>query len=745
MNRHLRRLLCRISGCALALLSAAGGHASVTAQLVAPNSATQGPAKLELRLGGGRKQFHLGELIPIEFILSSSEHRKYVLSEDCTPQESYQYKVPPEFVDRIVELDAAMSMYLSGIGCHGVVGAGNEIGLFEKPLVIKQLLNERYRMDTPGRYQILATVNRLGFPLASNEAELEILPGDASWEEAEAKRAQTLIDSSAGSTEWQEGCRVLRFLGTERAELEMARLEAAPIPCGFAIALINAKHRKVVLAELEKGLTQPDRAISEGYLRTLAFLSLYEQHPEWYPALSEHYDFSAGSPQNSGLWRQRGVAQAEQIRYAHLLADSLPAKTPEARALSIRTLTYLGRALNGAEIPEDLRTTVREQVPEVLAALPDSERGYLLLQEWEQIKSPAMLAALRDLVEKRNWYGRNGIALRRLYELAPEDARPIILNQLRSDTPQGSVGVLSLLNEKTLPELDTVMLQRVQRQQGDGSLEFSAGLLQRYASPAVADQLRPWFTERIGKMWCGAEANLLAYFFRVAPAEGAGMLQKAMLHNDGGCSLLMRLARVRMSREVEEVAVAALHDARPLTFRDGLQVLQCYGSPASRPSMLQQFRQWHDQWVPQAKLLEFLPGSEEKQRQEAYLNAVGYAHGWLTSKEDWQALRELCVTNSCKETAQRAIDNFFSSQGFTMIGFREPVGDEFTEEMVFPGSGCWGGGTTERLKEKIMQYPKGSIFKIDTRGKEKTRVQRIYAELKPLFDEHGFDLQLYRE
>jgi hypothetical protein len=755
MSMHDQRRHCPngIAVCAVFLMLGAGSPNSARAQVQTLNPVAPGPLTLELRLNSSGSQFHLGEVIPIQLIFFSPEHRKYPAYEDCTERHTYQYHVPPEFEDRSIELDAGMFMDGLGMGCHGGVA---EVDPGDQPFVINKLLNDRFRMDKPGKYQVSVTTNRLGFPITSTSVELEILPSDPAWEESELKRAIALIGSARdrGSPAWEQGCRVLRYLGSQAAEVEMARLEAGPTRCDFDIPLINAVHRKVVLAELEKGLTDPALEISMNYLRTLAFVSLYEQHPGWYP-VPVHNPGQIESPETSALWTKRGVREAEEIRYARLLADSLATKSPSARAFSLETLINLGRSLGTTEVPPDLVAAVLKQLPGTFAKMSWSGREYVLLNEWDVFEGPVMQSVLEDMIQGERWFGTNAIALRRLNELSPVAARPAILRLLKEPITNSSnpgfipisdrqefIETLGMLPEKELPELDGIVQQRLQSAQNEVELEVWTGLLQRYSSAAIAGPLQPWFEARIGKIWCGAEANLLAYFLRIDPQDGAAMLRKVTQTDVPGCLPLKRLARIRMSQEVEKAALTALDDPRPAKVVEALGVLQSYGSPATEEPILRHFRQWHDSWASRAKELDASAGSDQANVEVGYVCALGAAQTWRASEDDWQSFKGLCVTNSCKENAPRFMQCMGSRYNL-MIEISDPGHDfEFRERVSI---GNPGPGTLERLKEKMLQFPKGFVFTIDARNREKHVIQRYYEELRPWAREHGFDLQIYSE
>ena len=405
------------------------------------------------------------------------------------------------------------------------------------------------------------------------------------------------------------------------------------------------------------------------------------------------------------------------------------------------TLLYLGRDLGYVEIPEEILSAVRERMPAVFAKLPQSDQEYVLRNGWPQLKSQAMIPVLRQIAEGPRQ--RRGAALRRLYELSPEDARPLLLQAIRSQDSHVGIDVLSILPEKELPELDGIMLERVKErfQAGGGGLVLATALAQRFATPAVAESLSSILNDGIGKMDCESEANLLAYVLRVAPRDGEAMLRKELQAGGrAGCVILRRLAPIRMSAEVEEVALDALKAPDAGIAQDALYVLQLYGSPQTREPLLGRFREWHDAWLSRAKELDNPENRERASMDLSYFTTIAAAQGWVCSKEDLRALKDLCVTENCKEEATRLIDGRRST--WFMIGFDAPVGNQVAERVWMDGySGVIG--TMGRLKQKMAQYPKGSVFKLDTRFKERALAESFYGELKPWAVERGFDLQRY--
>jgi hypothetical protein len=705
---------------------------------------TPGPVNLELRFGSGKTQFHLGEVIPVELKFSSSEHRKYSVGEDCSPRQSYQFHAPSQFRDRAGEMEAAQMMDFGN--CHGFT---SEIDLAAEPFVVKKVLNEWFRIDTPGKYRVSATSTRLGFPIDSELAELEILPSDPAWEQSELQRANSLIAHSDGG-EREEGCRVLRYLGTQAAEVEMARQEGEPSRCNFDLALINAVNRRVVIAELEKRLAEPDLAVAWNFLRVLSFLWFYQEHPELYPGSKT----ASGpfQPADPWLWRQ-GLFDAE-VRSAKTLSNSLALKTPEARSVSIGTLLTFSESIAASSVPAGLFAQVEQEVPTAFAKLPDRSRGYALQHEWDALKLPGMLPVLQTAVEQAGWFGPSGIAIRRLFDLSPGAGRTAILALLKlpgTDPRFLSLGKyadrdriiesLGILPDREIPELDNALLAHLQASPDDSALEISAGMVRRYSTAAIAGSLQTWFSGRIGKMPCGAEANLLDYFLRNRPEQGAAMLRAAMQADDSSCQVLHHLAGVRYSPEVEREALAALDDTRTAVVQEALQVLQHDGSPATRKPLLEHFAKWHAAWVGHESELDAPSGQDQVKVERAYETALGAAQSWVTTKPDWQVLTDYCVTSVCKGLTQTMGIIESSPRSYPTILIWKPGGDDLNEYYSF-GEGD-PQNSMERLRIKMMEFQKGTQFKLETRIPEGESVQRVYMELKPWAAQHGFGLELY--
>ena len=114
-------------------------------------------------------------------------------------------------------------------------------------------------------------------------------------------------------------------------------------------------------------------------------------------------------------------------RYAARLVKALPSKQPEARAVSFETLLNV----NG----QKLDPAMAELLVNDFARLSTARQRELLEYRWKFIRSPRLLKTLLDIWNTADDAQLKNIAVRRIYQLSPDDGRRIILGELRIRTP----------------------------------------------------------------------------------------------------------------------------------------------------------------------------------------------------------------------------------------------------------------------------------------------------------------------
>lgn len=676
---------------------------------------------LTLRIADGRRTFRPGEIIPIALEFNSAIPKRFAV-DGATYDRSGRLTVDEFRIEPIDAVTDPMLDYFAGIG--GVMGGGiRGFGVLgEKPYVIELALNDWFRFDTPGTYRLsirstrvtdeLAAIprTRAVVPVESNTISFEILPRDERWEADAFNEALRLLNAGTPDANRRMACRILRFLGTDAAVTEMIDRFADRQPgCefDFIAGLFNGRNRARAVHQMEARLQAADFPVSHSYLRTLARLSVYVQHPELRPAQTRE---NKGRMIIGGESSARqDLVKAAEASYMDLLVAALPHKTDRARAL---TVTELVEAAPGGAVGRDLG----RQLASVFLDLPLERQISLLQYYWRSLAGAEMLPILRRLVEQPR--GRSlsaaDIALRRLYELSPAEGRAIILREIANPRPDASLKTLGLLPDRELPELDDVLASNLDPKAGFEPLSIRAELLHRYASPRVASRVLSQVSDLLPRLACRPLFAFLAYFLRADAALGKTQLDRALAQRTmTGCyrSMFDGVAALRMTPALEETAIAHLVDPDPEVVGSAIKALGTFGSSAAREPLRWQFMRWHEQWTGRPEAVRHtqvadLSTSHRAMVESAYIDALGRARGWLTSKSELAELRSLCVSDNCR---MRADQISHSADSAAIRIFRANGADDWFVQLA-----QYDLYSLAALEEKLAQFPDGTSFTIDT-------------------------------
>ena len=194
-------------------------------------------------------------------------------------------------------------------------------------------------------------------------------------------------------------------------------------------------------------------------------------------------------------------------KYLERLAIAVKQKAGAAAAISTETLINL-QIKGGSKTDEPRRKELAASLATVFVDLPLDTQRSLLEYRWQQIADPGLLPTLRQL------YSHPpdmhvlpqpfpGLALQRIYELAPEEGRQLVLDEIRRPQLRVRASVLGVLPDKELPQLEETIVERaIKPKEGFNQEETALALVDRYASVAALPRLRAAFENQIGKMAC---------------------------------------------------------------------------------------------------------------------------------------------------------------------------------------------------------------------------------------------------
>jgi hypothetical protein len=610
---------------------------------------------LRIETADGRTQFRIGEAISLKLTFDNPSGKRWRVpglegggGRSALGLMSDRFPVSPR--------EGTADPWLPRLREGAVYSGPGGMGLGAKQTATNVDLNEWVRFERPGLYRVSALLHAgFNLPVAevalnSNEIEIEIVPADKEWLAEQLRQAVAVLDAPAGNDPQAShtraaAIRTIWYLDTPESLREAARLLGTLYDQSawqLQMALRGSEHQAAAIGAMNQLLRAPEQAVSAAFIQTLAMVEAARQFP--IPG-----DPDAADPDGRRRF-EASDATAQQLRGE--LASVVERKRGEAKAISLDT------ALMGMRF-DAVTESQRAELATVFMDIPWQQQSQLLGGQWKTIASSAMIPVLREIYEnpsKPHFESMAPAAVKRLYELDPAHTRTLIIDDMKHETPRLPFETLAILDDATLPEMDAVLLNHLQR--GTGPIE----LIARYATAHILDGVKDWYAKQdamlrarrrpdqfdIASSVC--QPALIGYYLRVDPAWGEQVLRGAL--NDrsayprGGCwmGIVGRTAKYQAGPAWEKVAIEALADSVVAVKSDAVKALGEYGSAAAQQSVMDAFRGWHDWWKDK-------PGEmvSEKPYEQAFFQTSARAKNWIANGEELEKIREFCITSNCRE------------------------------------------------------------------------------------------------
>ena len=686
------------------------------------------PEGVKFSITAPKTEFFFGEVIPLELKFTSTQPRTFLA--DARLQDRVgRLNYTEEFVADPASLSEDPLQGLPG-GEGGMGGlSGGPALLSEKPFAFERVLNEWVRFRKPGEFRVYVVSRRvshvgdpgrpddspLWFPrgkpveLVSNVLTLNIRPAPATWVAEQIAAAKEILDAPGArndqtAKERRGAIRVLRFLDSpEAAEALLLRLTDGQDMDSFSAysGVLASPYRKQLLPLMELRLLAADQPVWDRYLDAVAHMA--ELLASGGPMQAYPKDAAGQKAWQEESKRRRDVRERKQDEYAARLLASLPAKQSQARAISLHTLLNLGTR-DGTEQPW-LRNVTASLIAD-FRDLPVMTQSTLLQYRWRVLKGPAMLPVLRDLIanppQPQFDPPIQSTALRRLYDLAPDEGRKIILDEIRQPTRNLPFSTLAMLPDRTLPQFDDVLAER-----------YDTLLILRYATGELVKRVENAYLARkaeLDKRKLPNCAGALAfYFLKYDPPFGERVLREDFANPgvppacyDIGFQF-QQFGRWAYSPALERLAIESLTSPKVPVKRGAAEVLGKYGTAAAQKPLwdtLEYFRSW---WKGREGELKERIGEESTQLERALRIALAQADGWVLQEPELQRLLALCSSEWCRSDVTGWIRPA-----------KPPVNIEISLQVdgVSYTVGQYGPGAEEWLRRKLVQYPQATTFRV---------------------------------
>lgn len=709
--------------------------------LFAQGSPAPEPAdlKVELRSATGSNRFQLGEVIPLEVLISSSTPNRYLEPCDMFAEGCFGFPRCRFFTHWSFEVSPNTGW--RDIGWHGCLSSGGpsfdveSSDLTAEPKKYSYTLTNRFAFDAPGKYTVRLSLtfglddqtNQLRTSSDSNakrnsvsetaEMVLEIVPAGDDWARTviaqgvaawTSQPPRSTTPPSAEYVKYQQDKDALCNLGTAEAAVALARLLSLGIDVTHCLR-INS-HQDVARAEMGRLLVDPNVGVRPVFFAAYAELLIPSREPT--------YGMVEINP--------AAVNQVWQT-----LSASLPKKTPEAMIASLDTelvfplyWTVRGSAYDpGTPYPPKLIAMAAANFDR----LPENTQAALLDAEWDRVRSPLMLPVVRRKAE-----AGDGHALLRWLELDPAPATAFMLREVVRPTPRFSSTYLRLPDRSLPAEQQRQIAANFVTLKSPEELMRSATLLHRYTTRATLPLVLPFIDQHLADWPCKVQIPVLAYLLKVSPGQARPRVERAL--QGKGPSYCPRgqffpsLGFMQASPVLQALGARQVVEGTPWA-EDAAEYLRRYGSASMKPFVWQQLSRWHKKYAESGAEARVATGKFTQDDYYVYrlygrlFDAFVAAHAWMLSPSDVDKLSNLVGKKDVEEVACR-----FSCGGEISVGpapgkflifgrAQDPVFSAedridylMPEEPIRYSINQYGCSSLKALEQKLLQFPAGSTF-----------------------------------
>jgi hypothetical protein len=692
-----------------------------------------------IKFPGSQSEFHIGERISIQLLFSSNARKTFEINEatyDRSGRMNYEhFQITPA------------KGWLDPIPADAFSIAGGALTnteyLTPKPWGIQVDLNDWVRFDEPGNYTLTVFSDRLSIfdgasrysssevTAKSNEIKFKIVPADAAWQKRTLDQAVATLSKPKVSKEEEDvAWAVLRYLGTPGAAVELAKglgtQRAHFFGSDVIYGLIASPAREAAREAVEKEIANPDRPIDETFLFTLQFLYLGANSTE----------------------KEQAAARSKADQQ---LIAALPNKRGTALGPSL-ALAFEEVATKDSTSP-DLLAKLRDQIVGLFDHLqPDEQMPLLEDSNWEKIRTPDLAASLKKLatanpdeLKPRNgdfWSANDvsALALRRWYELAPEEARPFVLQEITKPVPRYGAGFLGFLPDKSLPEVGEKLADNLLHLKNYEGTEEIVSLIVRYATPAAYPNVVKAVDASPTAFGHGWSSRIFVYLLKINPAETEIRMEKtlSLLHNDDFAynpDFFGTIAQVDYDPVLERVAIRHLNDPRLNLEMAAVRMLGAYGSAAAEQPLLRRYEKWNHDWASKVSKNRNIvsrksPLDDQTRLGEDLLDALAAGVGWFYGPVELQRLKEMnnistfqAKIEALKQSlAEKPITVGLAVAGEHFVGF---VADNKPPSF-------------ELLKQKLLQFPAGTTFALNFYDNQDKKERDLLRELQQFLRDRGY-------
>ncbi len=609
---------------------------------------------VKLSLPDNKSTYRIGESIKLilEFTADSEGYRADTIP-DRTESGSDTVLVSP---------DSGVYHWLREYGGRGYRDVSSAVDLSKTPTRTELVLNDSIRFDNAGRYSVKVTTSRVSrisstrdfqprLVLTTNEISFEIQPMNGVEEAKEVKRLSDLLDAARGWQAEEKLTQELSYLTGDPSSREKVRrlLNSEGRSGNYFGNIYNglfiARNRALVLQLLESAMRDPNTPVTSGLLGVITQLRFLQQ-----------YTGIINQPVVSAVLNPSSDPRSTEIQdaYVNELGAGLAKRTGKSQTTT--AMTVLMHLPKDPQAAGALLSEARRIVLQQFDNLTPFDHEYLLEQYWDKLRDPSLVPSLKKILTGTDTWAKaiHKSVLKRLIELAPDEARPYVITEI-SD-PQSFVDpvILGGLADQTIPEVDSILLNqlsalaRVGGVRNDMFIKQKAALAVRYATNSIYPDLMLVYKDNVARLTISSRADLLAYLAKQNEQEVLPLIEEALngVPPEQEFNFLPELTHLYFSGGIDAVLRKRLDSDEPEAVRTAAYLISLHG-PASDEKVIEaRLDRWLKEWGNRG--IELQNDAPQSMVQTELIIALTRAKAWKASPERMKQLQQSCITEMCR-------------------------------------------------------------------------------------------------
>jgi hypothetical protein len=486
--------------------------------------------------------------------------------------------------------------------------------------------------------------------MTTNEVSFDVQSMSDADEEKEVKRLSAALDAASGWQAEEKLTKELSLLTGDVSSREKVRrfLNSAGrsgnyfgnIYRGFFIARNGA----LVLQLLEAAMRDPETPVTSGLLDVVTRLRLRE---------------SSGvnkQPPVSALLDPNGDPRSREIQDAYVTELAAGLAKRSGKSQNATALTILTHLPKDPQASAALLSETRRLLLQQFDNLHPFDQEYLLRVYWDQLRDPGLVPSLKKMLASTGVASKNihDAALKRLIEIAPDEARPYVISEIRDPTSLVDLEVLGSLSDKTLPEVDSTLREQIRRLASSKAnfdriyLKQKTFLAARYGTEAIYQDLIEVYRSTGAKLPTEARAGLLAYAARYNEREALSLIEEALdgLAPGQDFNFLPDLTRLYFSDGLDALLRKRLESDEPQIASTAAYLISLHGSADDEKMIEARLERWRKDWSDRRAEAETnLQGTVERE----LIMALTRAKAWQLPAERIKEIQQSCITQLCRQ------------------------------------------------------------------------------------------------